>query len=207
MEFLSSQFDFENKTFPVNLVMQTALSAKIGYNTLGDGTYFVVNLPFDPTDGFHEYRFDFVPGNVIFYADSIRLGSMNTSVPSTPGHLMLTQWSNGNPGWASGPPTQNATITAAYVKAYFNSSAANRQTDAQKRCSDPSVSGAVCAIPDQNLQLSASQNYSSFFFMYEGNSTNNQTIYNKNGGMTGKFTLGRSAMLIILLTALNVVLL
>jgi hypothetical protein len=69
------------------------------------------------------------------------------------------------------------------------------------------VSGAVCAIPDQNLQLSASQNYSSFFFMYEGNSTNNQTIYNKNGGMTGKFTLGRSAMLIILLTALNVVLL
>jgi hypothetical protein len=207
MEFLSSQFDFENKTFPVNLVMQTALSAKIGYNTLGDGTYFVVNLPFDPTDGFHEYRFDFVPGNVIFYADSIRLGSMNTSVPSTPGHLMLTQWSNGNPGWTSGPPTQNATITAAYVKAYFNSSAANRQTDAQKRCSDPSASGAVCAIPDQNLQLSASQNYSSFFFMYEGNSTNNQTLYKKNGGMTGKFTLGRSAMLIILLTALNVVLL
>jgi hypothetical protein len=188
--------------------MQSALSAKIGYNTLGDGNYFVANLPFDPTDGFHEYRFDFVPGNVIFYADSIPLGSMNsTAIPSTPGHLMLTQWSNGNPGWTSGPPTQNATITAAYVKAYFNSSAMNRQIDAEKRCLNPSTPGAICVIPDQKVPLSTSQNYSSFFFMYQKNSTNNQTIYNKNGGMTEKFTLRSYAILIILLMALNVILL
>ena len=206
MEFLSSQFDYETKTFPVNLVMQSALSAKIGYNTIGDGNYLVSNLPFDPTDGYHEYRFDFVPGNVNFYADSIPLGSINSSaVPTTAGHLIMTHWSNGNPGWSSGPPAVNATLRAAYLKAYFNSSSAARQSDFEKRCANPAAPGAVCAIPDQTEPLSAASNWSSFFFMYQGNSTNNQTIYTKSEG-SNSFGFAQSAVLIMVISALMAIL-
>src|SRR5580692_10294863 len=112
MEFLSSQFNAENNTFPVNLVLQSAQSVAQGYNAAGAGNYVIANLPFNPTTGFHEYRIDFVPGSVIFYADSEVLTTMHTpAVPTQAGHLILTQWSNGNPLWSAGPPPTDAIMT------------------------------------------------------------------------------------------------
>ncbi|KAL3423348.1 Beta-glucanase 2 [Phlyctema vagabunda] len=188
MEFLSEQWVVENNTFPVQLVLQSAASVAAGYNALDTGNYVVANLPFNPTDGYHEYRIDFIPGNVIFYADGSMLAHINTTaVPTMPGHLILTQWSNGNPLWSYGPPTEDAIMTVSYVKAYFNSSLEARQTDWARRCQNEEEPNAICPIPDQTSAPDVNRPADSpvtlpYFFSDEKNKTNNQTVYDKNGG-------------------------
>jgi len=185
MEFLSYEFDVEQQSFPINLVMQSSQSAAQGYQVLGNN-YMVVNLPFNPTSGFHEYRIDFIPGVVIFYADSKILGSMNTSaVPTEPGHLILTHWSNGGSGWTHGPPLTNAVLAVSYVKSYFNSSLASRHNDLISRCKNPSAPNAVCTIPDQVIAPdpdapNGNVTAKTFFFSDLNNSTNNQTVYRES---------------------------
>lgn len=169
MEFLSAQFNKENGSFPVNLVLQSTESKEAGFDAKNTKNFNVVNLPFDPTTDFHEYRFDYLEKEVIFYADGIEIARMNgSSVPTTPGHLLVSHWSNGNPGWSKGPPKTDATTTVSYVKAYYNSSLDSRRGDYVARCADPAAQGAVCDIPDNDAR---------HFFTYEGNKTDNQTTY------------------------------
>lgn len=156
MEFLSREFDPVKKIYPANLVIQSEASRKAGYDASKTGTFKVVNLTFDPTAGFHEYRFDYLPNRVLFYADSQLLAEMNgTSVPSGPGHIILQHWSNGNPLWSGGPPEEDAVLTVSYVKAYFNSSDSNVQSSWAESCrkarsdsSDDSSSDRVCTVAD-----------------------------------------------------------
>ncbi|KAM0126884.1 hypothetical protein ACHAPC_008437 [Botrytis cinerea] len=190
MEFLSSQFNVDNNTFPVNLVLQSVQSVQAGYNAAVTGNYIVANLPFNPTTGYHEYRIDFIPGNVIFYADGQILAKMNsTAVPTSPGHMIITQWSNGNPLWSSGPPSHDAVISVSYVKAYFNSSDPVREIGLIKRCKDSSAENAICAIPDQTSAPNPDGNNGNasartFFFSNQKNETNNQTVYKKSEATT-----------------------
>ncbi|KAI1457078.1 glycoside hydrolase family 16 protein [Annulohypoxylon moriforme] len=172
IEFLSSEFNRDNNTFPVNLVLQSEESKDAGFDASKTDDFRKINLPFDPTADFHEYRIDFLPGRVLFYADSKLLTEMNGSgVPSTAGNLQVSHWSNGNVGWSQGPPKSDATTTVSYVKAYFNSSLESRQDDFQMRCKDPSALAAICAIPDNNA---------TFFFSNTDNMTPNQTTYHEN---------------------------
>ncbi|KAI0554674.1 glycoside hydrolase, family 16 [Xylaria curta] len=151
IEFLSAQFDKAKGVFPVNLVLQSKEAAAAGYDASNTTGMRRVNLPFDPTTDFHEYRFDFLPDKVFFYADGNLLSEMTgSSVPTTAGHLLLSHW----------------ITTVSYVKAYFNSSLEQRQRDFALRCQDPTASGAVCAIPDHNA---------TFFFSNGDNLTPNQT--------------------------------
>ncbi|KAI1310965.1 glycoside hydrolase, family 16 [Xylaria venustula] len=177
IEFLSAQFDKEKGLFPVNLVLQSKEAAAAGYDAVNTTGLHRVNLPFDPSTDFHEYRFDFLPDKVYFYADGNLLAeATGSAVPTTPGHLLLSHWSNGNPGWSHGPPTADAVTTVSYVKAYFNSSLEQRHQDFTSRCQDPTASGAVCAIPDHNA---------TFFFSYGDNLTPNQTAYGGDNDDSG----------------------
>ncbi|KAI8966207.1 glycoside hydrolase family 16 protein [Daldinia sp. FL1419] len=174
IEFLSSEFNKSNNTFPVNLVLQSEESKNNGFDASKTGDFKKINLPFDPTTDFHEYRIDFLPERVLFYADAQLLTEMNgTGVPSTPGNLQVSHWSNGNMEWSQGPPKANATTTVSYVKAYFNSSLESRQTDYRLRCKDPSAPMAVCAVPDRNT---------TYFFGNVVGMTPNQTTYHENNG-------------------------
>ncbi|TQV90499.1 glycoside hydrolase family 16 protein [Cordyceps javanica] len=147
MELLSHEFDFENHVYPVNLVIQSAESMKAGYNAAKTGTFKKTNLTFDPTKGFHEYRFDYLPGSVLFYADSTLLAEMaGADAPSAAGHLVLQHWSNGNPLWSAGPPEVDSSIVVSYVKAYFNSSDADQPALWERDCARAKV--AACVIPD-----------------------------------------------------------
>lgn len=149
VEFLSREFDRVNKVFPVNLVIQSRRSVDAGYDASKTNTYTRGNLTFDPTAGFHEYRFDYLPGQVLFYADSELIARMKGSeIPSVGGHLILQHWSNGNAKWSGGPPVEDAALTISYVKAYFNSSDGQRHSDSTSRCHDASAEGAICDIPD-----------------------------------------------------------
>ncbi|KAI0393977.1 glycoside hydrolase family 16 protein [Xylariaceae sp. FL0594] len=169
IEFLSAEFDTANNTFPVNLVLQSKESAAAGFDASNTTGLRRVNLPFNPSSDFHEYRFDFLQDRVLFYADAELLAEMTgDGVPTSAGHILLSHWSNGNPGWSRGPPKSDAVTTVSYVKAYFNSSLAQRQQDFVTRCKTPAAKGAVCAIPDRNA---------TFFFSHGNNLTPNQTAY------------------------------
>ncbi|KXJ97695.1 glycoside hydrolase family 16 protein [Microdochium bolleyi] len=181
VEFLSYDFNRDNNSFPVNLVLQSMQSAQAGHDASGTKDFKKVSLPFDPTTGFHEYRFDYVPGKVKFFADGKELAEMTgDSVPTTSGHLLLSHWSNGNPRWSHGPPTRDATSTVNYVKAYFNSSDTERRSAYASRCKDPAAADAVCAIPD---------NDASFFFGQQDNMAPGQTVHS-TPSMAASLALG-----------------
>ena len=180
MEFLSKDFHASNNSYPVNLVLQSREAAEAGYNAQLTGNYKKTYLPFDPTADFHEYRMDYLPGRVLFYADGQVLAEMNGSaVPSSPGHLVLQHWSNGNALWSGGPPAQDTVMTVQYVKAYFNSSSARRAHDFATRCADAGAPNAVCRIPELS-QTNATAG--GWFFSSHDNMTNNQTVYGENDG-------------------------
>jgi beta-glucanase (GH16 family) len=150
MEFLSREFQPELGIYPISLVIQSRESKEAGYDASKTGTYQRVNLTFDPTADFHEYRFDYLPGRVLFYADSAVLAVIQgEEVPSVGGHLILQHWSNGNPLWSGGPPASDAFLEISYVKAYFNSSDQVRLSNQSHKCHSfaPEVRD-VCAIPD-----------------------------------------------------------
>ncbi|CVL01263.1 related to xyloglucan endo-transglycosylase-like protein [Fusarium mangiferae] len=151
IEFLSQEFDHDNGIYPINLVVQSKKSLEAGYDASKTGSFKRVNLDFDPTDAFHEYRFDYLPGQVLFYADGKLLAHMKGGdMPSSGGHLILQHWSNGNPLWSGGPPKEDATVTVSYVKAYFNSSNSERQSQLVRRCHESSKGNPVCAINDSD---------------------------------------------------------
>ncbi|KAH6680812.1 glycoside hydrolase family 16 protein [Halenospora varia] len=213
MEFLSSQFNLQNKSFPVNLVLQSLKSVQANFNAMDAGTYAVANLPFNPTTGYHEYRIDFIAGTVIFYADGQILATMdNPAVPTSAGHLILTNWSNGNNLWSSGPPVQNSTISVSYVKAYFNSSLPARQSDWTKRCKNAAVQGSICQIPDQksspdpNIAAGNDTAANTYFFSDHPMEVVNQTVYKKSDAFVRMDDGTRSAVLLLVVALVAVLL-
>lgn len=213
MEFLSKQFDYEKKVFPVNLVLQTPKSASAGFSEVGANNYVVANLSFDPTTAYHEYRMDLLPGKVVFYADSAPLATMNTNfTPTEPGHMILTHWSNGEPAWSAGPPVTDALMSVSYVKAYFNSSDTKRQAQSWSRCdlSGKSVE-PVCMIPDQkfapdvNAQNADNASRSAAdvgFFTDEKDKSKGQVYFNKNGAEGIKLGLGMKLVSLVCMSVI-----
>ena len=174
MEFLSVEHNATSN--PVDLVLQSAKSEEAGFNAAQTGTFQVHQLPFDPAGAFHEYRFDWSPESVSFYADGVLLDTMTQAVPTSPGHITLSHWSTGNPDWSAGPPTTDAILTVEYLKGYFNSSDPARQRDWAKRCKDPSVANATCPIPEVTEAPNGNVSAKTFFFSMQKNETVNQTV-------------------------------
>lgn len=189
MEFLSKDFNTSNASYPINLVLQSDAAARAGYNAAGTDAYQVIYLPFDPRSDFHEYRVDWVPGRVLFYADGAVLAEMDdpAAVPTHAGHLAISQWSNGNPAWSGGPPASDAVLEVRYVKAYFNSSDAERRRDFDERCTDRA---AVCDVPDVTATNSSAAGW---FFSGHKNMTANQTVSSDSGITGGDESGGRAA--------------
>ncbi|KAI5368021.1 Putative glycoside hydrolase family 16, concanavalin A-like lectin/glucanase domain superfamily [Septoria linicola] len=140
MEFLSKQ----NEARTINLVLQSPHSADVGYASGPD--FSTRNLSFAPEDAYNEYRFDWLPGRVDFYANSQLLSSVTQNVPNQAGKVHISHWSNGNGGWSAGPPKEDAVLTVSYVKAYFNSSDARTGTASLKDCTAPQQ---LCHVLDQ----------------------------------------------------------
>lgn len=174
MEFLSVEFNTSSD--PVNLVLQSAESEQAGFNAAGTGSFQTHQLPFNPSSAFHEYRFDWSPDAVSFYADGLLLDTMTEAVPASPGHITLSHWSTGNPDWSAGPPTTDAILTIEYLKGYFNSSDPARQKDWSERCKDPSAVNATCPIPEVTEAPNGNVSAKTFFFSMQKNETGNQTV-------------------------------
>ncbi len=58
-----------------------------------------LTLPFDPTAGYHDYRFDYAPGSVKFYADGQLMKKWTIGLPRTSMKLYVNAW---YPTWLEG---------------------------------------------------------------------------------------------------------
>jgi beta-glucanase (GH16 family) len=181
MEMLSREFSSNNST--ANLVVQTPASAAAGFDAKGTANFDTPGLPFDPSAAYHEYRFDWMPGQVNFYIDGTLYDIMTTEIPNSPGKVVLNHWSNGDPNWSGGPPQSDAIMTVMYVKAYFNST--NTHPDYAKACPKYDAS-KVCRIPDQTSAPVLGNDSPTFFFFAQGNETNGQTTSNSTWNSHGQ---------------------
>jgi hypothetical protein len=97
-------------------------------------------------EGFHEYRFDWMTDRIDFYVDGLPAWTTTKNIPDSPGHLILSHWSNGGASWTGGPPMEDAVMTVGYVKAYFNTTTSGDEPAAACR---ELQTNAVCVIPEQ----------------------------------------------------------
>ena len=202
MEFLSKEFN--ETSDPVNLVLQSPDSLRAGFNAADTGSFDIAQLGFKPDEGFHEYRFDWSPDAVKFYADGKLLKTMTESIPSSPGHITLSHWSNGDPAWSAGPPETDAILTVEYLKAYFNSSETQRQSDYTGRCKDPNALRAKCEVPQITAPPDGNTSAHTYFFTMEKNMTVNQTVPGMSGaaGLAGGASVWLSSVSIAALVSL-----
>jgi beta-glucanase (GH16 family) len=156
--------------------VQTPQSTKQGYNAAGTPDYRIQPLPFAPQDGYHEYRFDWTPEHLTFWIDGQFVWSMTEQIPTSPGHLVVNHWSNGDPNWSGGPPAEDAVLTVAYVKAYFNSSDPKRR-DTHARTCPVFNPDKVCEIPATNATLDPNDMKTSFFSEHPRDAPG-QVLYN-----------------------------
>ncbi|KAL9580484.1 MAG: hypothetical protein Q9212_004463 [Teloschistes hypoglaucus] len=145
LELLSSQDTVSSPTNRINLVLHST----------GPSGFETPSVPFHPSDGFHEYRFDWSPGRVSYYVDGQHMKDLTEGVPDIPGPLVFNHWSNGDEHWTHGPPANDAYMTIGYVKTYFNTSSQEGQKNSQ--CVDPNAKDAVCEVPDQSGAVTPGQ--------------------------------------------------
>lgn len=149
MEFLSKeQLQKGDQKGIVNLVIQSPVSAEMGYVGHDSADFDQHSLGFEPGSGYNEYRFDWFPDRVDFYANGKLLMSTRQNVPDAPGSIHLIHWSNGDEGWSGGPPGEDAAMTVSYVKGYFNSSSAETTRESLRNCED---AGRMCEVPNQEF--------------------------------------------------------
>ncbi|KAI8373567.1 concanavalin A-like lectin/glucanase domain-containing protein [Choanephora cucurbitarum] len=98
-------------------------------------------LSYNPTEDYHTYRFDWTPGSVRFYVDDEFVNELTTNVPNSPGRILLNHWTDGNPNFSGGPPTETAELTLSKLNIFFNSSESDNSLQCQHSKSACLVSG------------------------------------------------------------------
>ena len=97
--FLYKSPDYESE---IDIELYNDSSQRIMFTTYAGGAQThteTMQLPFDPTEGFHEYRFDYAPGSITFYADGEPMKTWNDGLPTNSMHLIVNSWF---PTWLDG---------------------------------------------------------------------------------------------------------
>ena len=87
--FLYKSPDYESE---IDIELYKDSTRRIMFTTYAGGRQThteILPLPFEPTAGFHEYRFDYAPDAVTFYVDRQPMKTWNDSIPHTSMHLIL----------------------------------------------------------------------------------------------------------------------
>jgi hypothetical protein len=117
------EFDYEfllNEPWTTN----SQINGAVHITTHPSNTSYLLNLPFNPTVGFHRYGMLWTPGAMGWYADGklLRTTSNSDLTASAQMFIMANVWS-GAPTWGSGPPTQTSTSYYDWIKFWPNVSA------------------------------------------------------------------------------------
>ena len=106
--FLYRSPDYESE---IDIEIYNDSTRRIMFTTYAGGRQThttTLPLPFDPTAGFHDYRFDYAPDAVTFYVDGQPMKTWNDGIPQTSMHLMLNSWF---PVWLDGRKPKKTTYT------------------------------------------------------------------------------------------------
>lgn len=106
--FLYKSPDYESE---IDIEIYNDTTRRIMFTTYAGGRQThteTLPLPFDPTSGFHEYRFDYAPDAVTFYVDGRPMKTWNDGIPQTSMHLMLNSWF---PTWLNAKRPKKTTYT------------------------------------------------------------------------------------------------
>lgn len=148
----------------VNLVTQKQKNDWVNIKPDSDNHYNH-SLALNPSLGYHEYRFDWLPDRVDFYVDSKWISTIRSNVPKSPGAIHISHWSDGNDKWSGEPPEQNAVMTVSYVKAYFNSSNPEATNNSTMLCKPGEQPNSTCKIPNnENAPDPSGPHGKTFFF-------------------------------------------
>jgi hypothetical protein len=97
--FLYKEPDFESE---IDIEVYNDPTGRILFSTYAGGRQtntVTKRLPFDPTAGFHEYRFDLRPGRADLYVDGELLHTFREGLPQEPMRLLVNSW---YPTWLPG---------------------------------------------------------------------------------------------------------
>jgi beta-glucanase (GH16 family) len=96
----------------IDIEIYNDTSRRIMFSTYAGGKQThtqTMTLPFDPTSGFHDYRFDYSSNSVSFYADGKLMKRWKGGVPKNPMHLYVNAW---YPTWLEGKkPLTDQTVS------------------------------------------------------------------------------------------------
>ena len=141
IELLSRQQEWDRH--PTNLSIHNEESAGDDDDDTSNTTSTIDRqLGFDLAKGFHEYGYDWSLEVVNFFTGDKWIGALDDFLPTAPGYVQMSHWSNGFKGWSGGPPSQDALMTVAYFVGYSNSTDPDRVQDYQSRCGG----GRVCDV-------------------------------------------------------------
>lgn len=89
-------------------------------DTTADQTTVAFASSADLTSELHEYRLDWLPDRTDFYLDGVKQATLTENVPSTAGAWLWDNWSNGDPLWSAGPPSQDNILMISKIEMYYN---------------------------------------------------------------------------------------
>ncbi|CAO3682294.1 unnamed protein product [Rhizopus microsporus] len=103
---------------------------------------------FDPSEDYHEYRFDWYPNLVVFYIDDVERYRMTTNILSQPGRIMFNHWTDGNANFSQGPIKEDAYVSIKNMTFFFNSTESSLHCNSTQR---------ACEIKDVIYSLKNNQ--------------------------------------------------
>lgn len=114
------EYDYEflmNEAWTTN----SKVNGAVHLTTHPSGVSYVLNLPFNPTTGFHRYGMLWTPGKMAWYVDGKLLHSTTSSDMTTTAQMfiMANVWS-GDSTWGGGPPAQTSTTYYDWIKFWPN---------------------------------------------------------------------------------------
>jgi beta-glucanase (GH16 family) len=78
--------------------------------------YFIYKMSFDPTQSFHEYRFDWYKDSVVYFVDSQRIYKQIKKVPDDSCSIILNHWSKNITAWGGLAPTTDTDMFIDYME-------------------------------------------------------------------------------------------
>jgi len=97
----------------VEILGKNTSQVQFNYYTNGNGSHEkIIDLGFDSSVDFHDYRFDWSAGSISWYVDGVLKHQATTDIPSHPGHIFLNLWAGiGVDSWL-GPFTYTGPLSA-----------------------------------------------------------------------------------------------
>jgi len=106
-------------------------------NTIRD--YEIDPFPSDPAAGFNDYTIAWLPSATTYYMNSYAFDSPTEYYSVNPSVIVMNHWTNGDPAFTQGPPTEDAVMQISSFQAYYSLSGA---TGLPNGCSE----SEVCAV-------------------------------------------------------------